>query len=770
MINSIRLINWRSHGDSYLEFKKGTNILMGLMGSGKSSVLDAISFALFGTFPILERRKLKLENVIRSNQNTASVVLEFEFDKNKYNVERNLSVDKRGITTNASLYKNSAIIEKGTVAVTKYVEQLLSIDYDLFTRAIYSEQNNIDYFLTIDPSKRKGEIDTLLGLDKFEIARANSVSTINRIKSERKLLEEKISTVDLKKLEEQKSENKEKHTKLEENIASLLDKILQEQKSLETEEIKYNDAKKKKETYDILTKEKIRAESTVENLKVEIADKRVDEKKLEELKEEKNSLDKKRITINEEVKIFDQELRKLAKQAADLDSKINSIIKTKQEIEKAQKSTNDVLNGQNFENLMTNFSEFEKKAITHNSEYQTIKNELKDLNDFSIKLDASLNSNLVACPVCGSEITKNKLEHIVEEKRAVISKKELRMTELEKLISETRDGYDKTNRMIKQVELLSEKISFLKNGLGDMELLQQEKELVNKNMQELFSKKNDLQKEIETKIKHAEKIMMEITAMENVLKKRKELGIFEIKLASITKQLNELKFDEKEFEQLRKNIEQLRIKYESLKNEKTSCEKELVLVKEILNVITKEIERLKLLTQDVSNLINLEEELVVYKNALLETQTALRLNLTEAINLAMNEIWHIFYPSKNYTALRLNVTEKDYGFEIFDSEWKALESIASGGERACAALTLRVAIAMVLTSNLSWLILDEPTHNLDKNAVELLSQTLQFKVPEVVEQTFVITHEETLMGSEFASSYRLSRDKENKETTKIEKI
>lgn len=770
MINSIRLINWRSHGDSQLEFKKGTNILMGLMGSGKSSVLDAISFALFGTFPLLERRKLKLEDVIRAKENNASVVLELEFDKNKYNIERKISVDKRGITTNASLYKNSAIIEKGTAAVTKYVEQLLSIDYDLFTRAIYSEQNNIDYFLTIDPGKRKGEIDTLLGLDKFEIARANSVSTINRIKSERKLLEEKLSTVDLKKLDEQKSENKIKFNDLEKKLANVIDKIMLEQKALEAEEIKFNDDRKKKEKYDTLTKEKIRVENTVENLKIETTGKEVDGKKLEELKNEKDNLDKKRITINEEIKLFDNESRKLAKQAADLDSKINSIIKNRQEIENAQKSANEILNGQGFEVLVVNFSEFEKKTISYNSEHQTIKNELKELNDFSAKIGAGLNSNLAACPMCGSEITKDKLEHIAEEKLAMISKKELRTKELEKLISETRDAYDKTNRMIKQVELLNEKIGFLKNGLGDTELLQQEKELISKNMQELLNKKNDLQKEIETKIKHAEKIMVEITAMENVLKKRKELEMFELKLIDLMRQLNELKFDEKEFEQLRKNIEQLRIRYEGLRSEKTSCEKELVLVKDILDVLTKEIERLKLLVNDVSNLINLEEELVIYKNALLETQVALRSNLTEAINLAMNEIWHIFYPSKNYTALRLNVTEKDYGFEIFDGEWKTLESIASGGERACAALTLRVAIAMVLTSNLSWLILDEPTHNLDKNAVELLSQTLQFKVPEVVEQTFVITHEETLMGSEFASSYRLSRDKENKETTKIEKI
>src|SRR3989338_10760274 len=111
---------------------------------------------------------------------------------------------------------------------------------------------------------------------------------------------------------------------------------------------------------------------------------------------------------------------------------------------------------------------------------------------------------------------------------------------------------------------------------------------------------------------------------------------------------------------------------------------------------------------EISKLASLEEEVTIYKNALVETQTNLRVDLIEAINAAMNEIWHIFYPYKDYKALKLNVTEKDYLFEVFDGEWKTLESVASGGERACAALTLRVALAMVLTPNLSMLILDEP--------------------------------------------------------------
>ena len=58
MIQSIRLQNWKSHPDSKLEFRKGTNVLVGVMGSGKSSIVDGICFGLFGTFPALFSKRI----------------------------------------------------------------------------------------------------------------------------------------------------------------------------------------------------------------------------------------------------------------------------------------------------------------------------------------------------------------------------------------------------------------------------------------------------------------------------------------------------------------------------------------------------------------------------------------------------------------------------------------------------------------------------------------------------------------------------------------
>lgn len=93
--------------------------------------------------------------------------------------------------------------------------------------------------------------------------------------------------------------------------------------------------------------------------------------------------------------------------------------------------------------------------------------------------------------------------------------------------------------------------------------------------------------------------------------------------------------------------------------------------------------------------------------------------------------------------------------------------IASGGERSIAALALRIAFALVLAPQLRWLVLDEPTHNLDMKAVEDLALTLRDKIGEFVDQVFLITHDENLENAVTGSLYKLERKKEVDGVTKI---
>ena len=97
MITKVRLKNWKSHLNSEFEFTQGVNALVGIMGSGKSSVLDAISFALFGTFPNLNSKKITLDDLIMKRpqeKEEAEVEVDFSVDGKSYSVRRRIGKDK----------------------------------------------------------------------------------------------------------------------------------------------------------------------------------------------------------------------------------------------------------------------------------------------------------------------------------------------------------------------------------------------------------------------------------------------------------------------------------------------------------------------------------------------------------------------------------------------------------------------------------------------------------------------------------------------------
>ena len=87
MISKISLLNWRSHSKSEVEFDRGTNALIGKMGSGKSSIMNAICFGLFGTFPDLQTRKVKLDDLIMDKpriEDESHIIVNFVIDGKEY--------------------------------------------------------------------------------------------------------------------------------------------------------------------------------------------------------------------------------------------------------------------------------------------------------------------------------------------------------------------------------------------------------------------------------------------------------------------------------------------------------------------------------------------------------------------------------------------------------------------------------------------------------------------------------------------------------------
>ncbi len=766
MITSIRLVNWRSHKDTSLEFSRGTNLLVGIMGGGKSSVLEGISFALFGTFPALERRRVRLDDVVRFNEGQASIVLGMRWNGNDYRIEREVRRKDKRTATRAEIFRDGSLIDSGSTAVTSYVEQLLGVDYDLFTRAIYSEQNNIDYFLNLDPRRRKEEIDKLLGLDRFEEARGNIVSVINRTVSNRKTLEEKFDRASMEETLKTLDDYKKEINGLEKKVGELRKEYEDAEKTVADEEKKFSGIRKEREKYEMLERELTKVNGMAESLRPEIKEE-ITEKEFNAVKERLERVNEQLKKTRDKKNKLETERSALSKELGSLDEQLKSEKERAERIAKLGKALDELLEGKAIGHFRDELGKMEDEETGLNSEMKALSDEINETKELFEKL----RPGMAECPLCGSGLDEKGIGHIKKEKKTIVEKNSRRIKEIEGRIPKVRNAAEKLELRVKKIEFAEDKIATLEKERKDIAKIEEKKKNLESRFSDMSGEIELSEKEFSEKRNEAEELRMTTEKYGQILEKKKRLTELEKREKELLKEKNAVKYDEKSFEERRGALEQARLRRQKTESEKSAAEEQIGMKRETAGMLEKRIREMGEMEKRISELSKLSEELTIFKNALLDTQVTLRKNLIEAINAAMNEIWEIFYPYKNYTMVRLGVTERDYVFEVHErGEWKALETFASGGERACAALTLRVALATVLTPNLSWLILDEPTHNLDKEAVSLLSETLQLKVPQVVNQTFVITHEEGLIGADFATSYKLTRTKEAEGPTETESL
>jgi DNA repair protein SbcC/Rad50 len=161
--------------------------LTGSNGAGKSSILDAITWALWGS-----ARAKRDEDLIHQGQDDMHVQLDFEQEGILYRIIRRRSRNKRSSTGALDLFvRNSEgqfhTINEPTMRATQdKINLLLRLDYETFVHSAFLQQGKADAFTTQQPSKRKQILADILGLEqwsKFE----------ERVKEHLKQLEQKIA-------------------------------------------------------------------------------------------------------------------------------------------------------------------------------------------------------------------------------------------------------------------------------------------------------------------------------------------------------------------------------------------------------------------------------------------------------------------------------------------------------------------------------------------------------------------------------------------------
>lgn len=142
----------------------GTDLfaLTGPTGSGKSSIIDAICFALYGSTPRLGGRQV--EPVISLGAQEARILFDFEIDGRPYTVGRVVRRTKIGATTSEARLEGDDQAVSGADEVTRAVERLLGLGFDHFTRCVVLPQGEFAKFLHDPPSERQKLLRQLLDL------------------------------------------------------------------------------------------------------------------------------------------------------------------------------------------------------------------------------------------------------------------------------------------------------------------------------------------------------------------------------------------------------------------------------------------------------------------------------------------------------------------------------------------------------------------------------------------------------------------------------
>lgn len=144
--------------------------IVGPIGSGKSSILDAISFALYGKTPRIER---DTKSLINQRRDVAQVSLTFDVDGSTFKAVRSLR--RNGASAHAFYRVDDGVdveVADRAQEMGQVIETLLGLDFDAFTRSVLLAQNRFAGFLEATATERNQVLKGVFGFDRLDAMRA----------------------------------------------------------------------------------------------------------------------------------------------------------------------------------------------------------------------------------------------------------------------------------------------------------------------------------------------------------------------------------------------------------------------------------------------------------------------------------------------------------------------------------------------------------------------------------------------------------------------
>ncbi len=381
--------------------ERGLFGIFGPTGSGKSTILDGITLALYGDLP------RKSTNYINMNCNSLNVSFEFSISDGKtktYRVEREFKTDKKTGRPKSGKCKvlditqiNPIILAESVKEVTRTCENIIGLGMNDFTKTVVLPQGSFSEFLKISGKDRREMLERLFNLQEY------GENLEKKLSAKSKVIEKKLDIIKGK-------------------LSSY------EDINLDDLEIKENEFKNNEKNIKQKSSELLEINETYEEAK-----------EIFQLKSELNSYENERNIISTEAK--------------DIENKRGKI----DNIEKSLRILNFI---ENYDMVLNELNEKNKNLEDYNLEFENIKNKknniLKVYNEFLEKKQESVPKLKIKAERLDSELKNRKALRVLEEEINRLNEiikflkidKEKSITQVNKTINEI----DDINLNIKSLE------------------------------------------------------------------------------------------------------------------------------------------------------------------------------------------------------------------------------------------------------------------------------------------------------------------------------
>jgi len=180
MITTIELGDFLAHSNTKLEFENGVTVFVGDNGAGKSSIIDAITFALFG-----QHTRKSNKSLIRRGTNQGFAKIGFSINGKQYEVVR--KIDNKGnlAATFSEILGNKRVeIAAGErkqfgESMTHEVEKTIGLDFEKLKIASIVQQGELNAIINSKPKEFKELLNAIIGIDKLDVA-SESMKVVNK--------------------------------------------------------------------------------------------------------------------------------------------------------------------------------------------------------------------------------------------------------------------------------------------------------------------------------------------------------------------------------------------------------------------------------------------------------------------------------------------------------------------------------------------------------------------------------------------------------------